>query len=94
MATIKTSPSSKEYRDGWSDIYGKEKEKKEMTEKKLIKKKKHNCYFNQKTSHGLWGHAAKHCYEEDDGTLWITNDEYMTQVNYCPLCGHEATTKI
>lgn len=36
---------------------------------------------------GLWGQAIKYTYTKDDGTMWVGNDEYETQVNYCPMTG-------
>jgi len=41
-----------------------------------------------------WGSAINFCYESDDGTLWVSNNEYGSQVNYCPQCGYEAKVKI
>ena len=36
---------------------------------------------------GLYGTAVNYTRIEDDGTMWIGNDEYETQVNYCPFTG-------
>ena len=41
-----------------------------------------------------YGKAITYCYEDTDGKLWITNDEYASQVNFCPYCGCEAKIKV
>lgn len=28
------------------------------------------------------------------GELWVTNDEYSSQVNFCPVCGYKAPKQI
>jgi len=33
---------------------------------------------------------STYCYEDTDGKLWITNEEYASQVNFCPYCGYKA----
>ena len=38
----------------------------------------------------MYGGAYCEVYEYDDGTLWVTNDEYASPVNYCPVCGYRA----
>lgn len=42
----------------------------------------------------MWGWAIDCCDEREDGTLWVDNDEYGNQVNYCPFCGYEAIIKV
>lgn len=44
---------------------------------------------------GRYGHAFSFCESDEDGRLWIDNEEYRSQVFYCPLCGIKAenTTK-
>ena len=37
-----------------------------------------------------YGPAIDVCQEELDGTLWASNNEYASQVNYCPFCGYKA----
>jgi hypothetical protein len=49
--------------------------------------KKHKCVDNQ--LFGQWEPAIIICYEKSDGTLWVTNDEYSSRVNYCPFCGYQ-----
>lgn len=36
-----------------------------------------------------YGAAITYCYEDTNGKLWITNEEYASQVNYCPYCGYK-----
>lgn len=40
------------------------------------------------------GSAVDVVMEEQDGTMWVTNLEYATQVNYCPITGRKARTQI
>lgn len=46
--------------------------------------------YTQSAAHGS---AVTSCYELDDGTLWISNDEYASQVNFCPFCGYQAKVR-
>jgi hypothetical protein len=48
----------------------------------------HECkgYTNSRQ----WGGAVGRCAEDEDGTLWVDNDEYASQVSYCPYCGFKA----
>lgn len=39
---------------------------------------------------GHYGQAIKRCEERSDETLWVDNDEYASQVNFCPYCGYKA----
>ena len=54
---------------------------------------KHSCQREQ-TKHdpnvGCYGPAVELCEERDDGSLWVSNDEYGSRVNYCPFCGYKA----
>lgn len=46
---------------------------------------------------GIWdgyGPAVTNVDEHKDGTLWVGNGEYGTQVNFCPFTGKEAKVKI
>lgn len=38
--------------------------------------------------------AISYCYEDTDGKLWITNEEYASQVNFCPYCGYTAKVEV
>lgn len=51
----------------------------------------HKCKGNLPES--LYGAAIDHCFEED-GKLFVSNSEYMSQVNFCPYCGYEAKIKV
>jgi len=39
------------------------------------------------------GAAIDDCFEDVDGYLFVSNGEYGSQVNYCPMCGYEAKKK-
>ena len=39
------------------------------------------------------GSAVDDCVERDDGSLWVSNGEYGSRVNFCPFCGFEAKVK-
>ena len=41
-----------------------------------------------------YGKAISYCYEDADGKLWITNEEYASQVNFCPYCGFKAKVEV
>lgn len=43
---------------------------------------------------GGYGHAVTDVYEGTDGTMWVSNGEYASQVNFCPFRGTPARTKI
>lgn len=47
----------------------------------------HNCECLQPLT-GC-GQAITRCLERH-GEFWVENDEYMSQVNYCPYCGAKA----
>jgi len=49
----------------------------------------HYCKDNN-PSYAIYGIAVYYCTEHDDGTLWIGNDEYENQINFCPFCGYKA----
>jgi hypothetical protein len=53
----------------------------------------HYCRLNFPAHPGYWGQAVTHCEEEPNGTLWVQNGEFGSQVNFCPNCGFEARTK-
>lgn len=40
------------------------------------------------------GDAVDSVYERPDGTLWVGNGEYGSQVNFCPVCGVAATKAV
>ena len=37
-----------------------------------------------------YGAAIQWCYVGLDGYLWVTNREYSSQAQFCPVCGYEA----
>lgn len=55
-------------------------------------KENHRCGIHGMTDG--YGPAVILCVEADNTTLWVSNDEYASQVNYCPKCGYEAKVKI
>ncbi len=52
---------------------------------------KHRCELH--SAEKAYGIAIKYCYEDAVGKLWAGNDEYESQVNYCPVCGYKAVLK-
>ena len=50
--------------------------------------KKHNCSIL--TKYSGHGEAIDFCMEAKNGSLWVGNGEYMSQVNYCPYCGYKS----
>lgn len=55
----------------------------------------HKCRKELPTDekHG-YGSAITSCWELQDGTLHVDNEEYHSQVDYCPWCGYEAKVKV
>jgi hypothetical protein len=53
---------------------------------------RHECKLDSPKA--AYGAAVEACYEWKDGTFWVTNDEYSSQVNYCPVCGAKAPVQI
>jgi hypothetical protein len=41
-----------------------------------------------------YGQAVSSCGENEDGSLWVSNDEYASQVNFCPYCGFKAKVQL
>lgn len=48
----------------------------------------HFCEIPEK-SH-CHGPAIEFCFEDLEGYLFVTNIEYGSQVNFCPMCGYKA----
>lgn len=59
----------------------------------------HKCQKTTPWAH--YGPAIEYCFAGDGiesnghvkfpvGTLWVTNVEYTSQVNFCPYCGFKA----
>jgi hypothetical protein len=53
---------------------------------------KHHCDF--RLPFAAWGMAITLCEEDTKGRLWVGNEEYMSQVNFCPFCGEEAKVRV
>lgn len=53
----------------------------------------HSCDLSDYPFDG-YGEAVTSCEEREDGTLWVGNSEYGTQVNFCPACGFAAKAKV
>jgi hypothetical protein len=47
-----------------------------------------------RTLDGLWGPATCYTRIDEDGKMWIGNDEYESQVNFCPVTGEKAPTQM
>ena len=43
-----------------------------------------------KSPNKLWGSAVDYVYTDESGKMFVGNDEYETQVNYCPFTGTPA----
>ena len=52
------------------------------------------CNCPPGTKQDLYGPAIVRCSVRADKTMWVDNDEYCTQVNYCPFCGKQAEVMI
>lgn len=44
--------------------------------------------------HDGYGNAVEYCSESESGTLWVSNGEYSSQVNFCPVCGYKAKVAV
>lgn len=53
-----------------------------------------HCCDLTKYPHAGYGEAVSYCEEHEDGTLWVDNSEYATQINFCPACGFPASVKV
>jgi hypothetical protein len=42
----------------------------------------------------LWGHAVTYTRVDFDGKMWVGNDEYENQVNFCPFTGTPAPVQM
>lgn len=42
----------------------------------------------------LFGVAIRYTCIDDEGKMWVGNDEYETQVNYCPMTGEKAPVQM
>lgn len=53
---------------------------------------KHRCDLDSPSD--AYGAAVHDCVENDAGEFWVGNDEYASQVNYCPVCGAKAPVQV
>jgi hypothetical protein len=60
-----------------------------MSENKYLKTKD-----EYSTPEELWGVAIKYTRIDKEGKMWVGNDEYESQVNFCPMTGAEAPVKL
>lgn len=52
----------------------------------------HYCHIiSPDHNHGC---AIDDCYEDIKGFLFVSNGEYGSQVNFCPMCGYKAKKSI
>jgi len=43
---------------------------------------------------GAWGDAVTYTRIDEDGKMWIGNNEYESQVNFCPVTGEPAPVQM
>ncbi len=55
-----------------------------------IKMSKHDC--KAEFNYLEYGTAITQCFEREDGRFFAGNDEYTSEVDYCPMCGKKAKT--
>ena len=82
-------------KEEWKKLKKIEKENVEEI-KRNIRKELHRCEIKEWgviKKDGGFGQAIIFCYERD-GMLFVDNDEYNNQVNFCPFCGHKAKIQI
>ena len=60
-----------------------------MTDSKIVYT--HDC--EGKLPSREYGAAIEYCVGYEDGTLWVSNTEYASQVAFCPYCGFAANVK-
>lgn len=51
-------------------------------------------YINYRLPRAKFGKAITYTYEKEDGTMWVGNNEYESQVNFCPVTGRSATKQM
>ncbi len=51
-------------------------------------------YFEYVVPNKMHGPAITAVQMDEDGTMWVTNEEHMSQVNYCPFTGTPAQKKM
>lgn len=51
-------------------------------------------HLKYKAPQHRWGPAVTYVKIDKAGKMWVGNDEYETQVNYCPFTGVQAPTQM
>lgn len=51
-------------------------------------------YIEFYTKNDAYGSAINTCWEEQNGEMWVSNGEYSSQINFCPITGRKATIQI
>jgi len=54
----------------------------------------HFCFQLKNALYESCGSAIDSCEEDLEGKMWAGNGEYESQVNFCPICGQQATVQI
>ena len=60
-------------------------------------KEQHDCGIDDMEGQfhsDCWGPAVTRCFEDDNGELWVDNDEYCNTVAFCPFCGYTNKTVV
>lgn len=50
----------------------------------------HGCRAHWANPDTAYGPSILHCTADEEGRLWAGNDEYLSQVSFCPFCGKKA----
>jgi hypothetical protein len=50
--------------------------------------------INYSTPDELWGSAITYTRIDEEGRMFVGNDEYESQVNFCPITGEPAHKKM
>jgi len=58
------------------------------------KNEPYDYYLQYSTPEDTYGHAVDTTWERKDGTMWVSNGEYTSQVNYCPITGKKAVKQV
>jgi hypothetical protein len=51
-------------------------------------------FLSYRAPKNIWGSAITYVKINKDGKMWVGNDEYETQVNYCPFTGTPAPVQM
>jgi hypothetical protein len=58
----------------------------------IVKEPSWRIYYT--TPAEQFGVAINYTYIDDEGKMWVGNEEYESQVNFCPITGKEAPIKV